>query len=172
MLLTAPAVQPQYAACWLRWRKWRAMQSWFFSFVLRARAHCNPSCLCLAPSRAFCSCRSCLCLLLYLCLACSLCSSFLTSLSRVLLRSCFFLLTCILVCALPLFLVLRCVVVVPLLLCTVVGDAALGSRCLLSQLCPFSQLPCDHLHDCAALCSLRARVKPLCDSMALPSYTN
>ena len=113
------------------------MQSWFFSFVLCARAHCNPSCLCLAPFRASCSCRSCLCLLLYLCLACSLCSSFLTSLSRVLLHSCFFLLTWVLVCALPLF------------------------RFPLCRCCSATSVHCRYCaHDCAALCSLRARVLP------------
>ena len=123
---------------------------WFFSFVLRIRAHCDPSCLCLVLSRARCSCR-CLFVLVaapFVWLFAML--FFLTFLSRVLPHPCFILSTCILVCALPFSFVFSCFVVVPLLLCTVVT--------VLTTVRP--------------LCSLRARVMPLCDFMALPSNTN
>ena len=73
---------------------------------------------------------------------------FLTFPSRVLLHLRFLLSTCTLVRALPF-------------------------RFPLCRCCSATSVHCRYCaHDCAALCSLRARVMPLCDFMALPSNTN
>ena len=111
-------------------------------------AHCDPSCLCLALSRACCSCR---CLFVLVAAPFVWLSAMLFLLpfpSRVLLHLCFLLSAYTLVCALPFcFPFCRC--------------------------CSATSVHCRYCaHDCAALCSLRARVMPLCDSMALPSNTN
>ena len=119
-----------------------------FLFVRRTLAHCDPSCLCLVLSRARCFCR-CLFVLVVVPFVWLFAMLFLLTFpSRVLLHLCFLLSACTLVCALPF-------------------------RFPLCRCCSATSVHCRYCaHDCAALCSLRARVMPLCDSMALPSNTN